>query len=162
MQIYSTNLKGPLKVSGYIDPDDTTEIRVFWNAPVFTTQTVYRAGDITRPSIDNGYYYQCSINGVSGINEPTWTQEETISGTVTFMAVPWNLWLMPRANISSSLWSSSNTDITLSSEFYNHYYTSVLVSNVPNTLMDFTLTNQISNENSEFLSRSFTYKINQQ
>lgn len=162
MQIYPPNLKGPLKVSGFIDPDDVTEIRVFWNAPTFSPLTVYRQGDITRPTVDNGYYYQCSTNGVTAASEPSWGQEETTSGSAVFIAVPWNLWLVPSANIANSQWISSNNNITLANSMHTNYYSAVLISTVPANLTDFTLTNQVTNQNNEKLTRSFTYKVNQQ
>jgi hypothetical protein len=161
MQIYSPTLKGPLKVSGFIDPDDITTIHVYWNAPEWSPRTVYRSGDITRPTSDNGYYYQCAINGVSGNTQPAWGQEETVSGTVTYTAVPWNLWLLPNENIANSTWSSSNTAMTLvdNSDLWKTFVT---LSNIPASLQEFTLTNQVTKNNNETLSRSFLYKINQQ
>lgn len=161
MQIYSPTLKGPLKVSGFIDPDDITTIHVYWNAPEWSPQTVYRLGDITRPTVDNGYYYQCAINGVSGATEPTWSQEETISGTATYTAVPWNLWLLPEEYITNSTWTSSNTAMTLVDDS-DLWKTAVTVSNIPASLQEFTLSNQVTKDNNETLSRSFLYKINQQ
>jgi hypothetical protein len=162
MQIYSPTLKGPLKVSGFIDPDDTTKISVYWNAPLFSAESVYRLGDVLRPTVDNGYYYQCTVNGVAGTSEPIWTQEETISGTATFTAVPWNLWLLPNQTIIDSIWAASNNIITLSQDTFNDYKSTVFVSTVPADLIDFELTNQIFKDNGESISRSFLYKVNQQ
>lgn len=162
MQIYSPTLKGPLKISGFIDPDDNTKISVFWGAPEFSTLTIYRQGDICRPSVDNGYYYQCTTNGVSGASQPIWGQEEVTWGTVIFKAVPWNLWLLPNETITNSTWLASNTSIDIDTNTYNDYKTTVFVSQVPNTLIDFQLTNQITKNNGEIISRSFLYKINQQ
>lgn len=162
MQIYSPTLKGPLKVSGFIDPDDVTDIHVFWNARVFSPLTVYRFGDITRPSEDNGYYYQCTINGVTGASEPDWGQEETVSGTVTFVAIPWNLWLLPDDEITSATWVASNNAITLSNQIDETYESKIQVSTVPKGLSEFTLTVQVEKTNGESLSRSFVYKVNEQ
>jgi hypothetical protein len=162
MQIYSPTLKGPLKISGFIDPDDTTQISVYWNAPEFSAESVYRLGDVLRPTVDNGYYYQCTVNGVAGTSEPIWTQEETISGTATFTAVPWNLWLLPNQTIIDSIWAASNNIITLSQDTFTDYKSTVFVSTVPADLIDFELTNQIFKDNGESISRSFLYKVNQQ
>jgi hypothetical protein len=161
MQIYPPTLKGPLKISGFIDPDDVTTVKVYWNAPVFSTLTVYRSGDVTRPSNDNGYYYQCSINGISGSSEPLWGPEETVSGSATFNAVPWNLWLLPNESIANSFWTCSNNDITLV-DSADQYKSSVTISTIPPNLTEFTLTNQVMKDNDETLSRSFLYKLNQQ
>lgn len=163
MQIYSPTLKGPLKISGYIDPDDKTKISVYWGAPVFSPDTVYHQGDVTRPTVDNGYYYQCTTNGISDTVEPTWNQEETQSGTVIFTAVPWNLWLLSDEFILDSFWTVSNTAIDISTHTFNDYKATVFVSNVPSNLVEFTLTNQVyKNRSGESISRSFLYKVNQQ
>lgn len=162
MQIYSPTLKGPLKISGFIDPDDVTKISVFWGAPVFSPSTVYRSMDICRPTTDNGYYYQCSTNGVSAATEPSWNQEESTSGSCVFSAIPWNLWLFPGESIDNSEWSVNTLDVTLNNDSFNEYQSVVFVSNVSANITEFVLTNQITKSNGEKLSRSFLYKINQQ
>jgi hypothetical protein len=162
MQIYSPTTKGPMKTAGFIDPDDNTKISVFWGAPTFSELTVYRLGDIARPTTDNGYYYQCTTNGVTGSIEPTWNQEETISGSVTFTAVPWNLWILPNEQITESTWVANNPDIILHDESFSDYKSNIYVSNVPATLTEFQLTNQVTKGNGEMMSRSFLYKVNQQ
>ena len=105
MEIYEATAKGPLKIPGYIDADDVTIITVFWGAPVFETDKVYREGDICRPTTDNGYYYSTTKNGVSASTEPTtWSQTSQVSGTVTFEAVPYDLLVLPDETITSSEW----------------------------------------------------------
>lgn len=163
MQIYSPTSKGPMKTSGFFDPDDKTKITVFWGAPTFSELTVYRMGDIVRPTIDNGYYYQCSVNGVTAATEPTaWGQEEITTGTATFIAVPWNLWILPGETITDSTWVANDLSITLSDQFFNEYKTMIFVSDVSPTLTEFELTNQVTKADGEMLSRSFVYKVNQQ
>lgn len=162
MQIYSPTTKGPLKIPGFIDPDDNTKISVYWGAPLFSPLTIYRAGDICRPLVDNGYYYQCTTNGTSGSAEPIWNQEEVTWGTVIFVAVPWNLWLLPGEIITVSTWSTSNNAIDIDTSTFNDYKATVFVSQVPATLSDFQLTNQVMKGNNETISRSFIYKVNQQ
>lgn len=162
MQIYSSTLKGPLKITGFMDPDDITKISVFWSAQVFSENTVYRLGDVLRPTLDNGYYYQCSINGKTANTEPLWNQEETTSGTAVFTAVPWDLWILPNEYITNSTWACSNTDIQLTNSNYTPETTTVTVSEIPAMLSEFELTNQVSKDNGESLSRTFVYKINQQ
>ena len=162
MQIYSPSAKGPLKISGFIDPDDNTKISVYWGAPVFSPNTVYRLGDITRPTIDNGFYYQCSTNGVSGSSEPKWDPEESISGGVVFIAVPWNLWIFPTEKITNSVWSTNIPQIDISVSNFNDYMTNIFVSNIPDTSTSFQLSNQVTKANGEKVSRTFLYKVYQQ
>jgi hypothetical protein len=161
MQIYSATLKGPLKMPGYIDPDDTTRISVFWKPLIFQTNIVYYLGDICKPSIDNGYYYQCSTAGRSGLIEPTWEQDTTTSGTVEFTAVPWDLWLKPAESISNSIWTSSE-NITLTNPTATDSITTILITPFANTILEFDLTNQVTKSGGETLSRTFKYKTNQQ
>ncbi len=162
MHSYSPTLKGPLKIPGYIDPDDITNITVFYGANIWSPNTVYRAGDICAPTVDNGYYYQCSINGVSGSTEPNWDQQETTSGTAAFNALPWDLYLLPDQYLTDSVWSSNNPDITLSDPGKSGMSTTVTVSTVPASLVEFEITNHVTKSTGESLSRSFLYKINQQ
>jgi hypothetical protein len=162
MQIYSPTTKGPLKITGYIDPDDNTKISVYWGAPLFSPLTIYRQGDICRPSTDNGYYYQCTTNGTSGSTQPTWNQEEVTWGTAIFAAIPWNLWLLPDEILTASNWVASNNAINIATSTFNDYKATVFVSQIPNTLVDFHLTNKVTKANGETISRSFVYKLNQQ
>lgn len=162
MQTYSATAKGPLKINGFIDPDDTTDIFAIYGPPLWHFSKVYRNGDIVKPTIDNGYYYICTSNGVSGANEPTWDTEETIDNTVTFTAVPWDLWLLPDETISTSSWTVDDSNISLSQNTHNDYSAKIRVSNVPASILQFTLTNQVTKNNGESLSRSFVYKVNQQ
>ncbi len=163
MKIYSANQKGPLKVQGFLDPDDITNVIVFWGSPVWTANTVYRIGDIAKPSVDNGYYYQCAINGKSDSREPKWEQsDDTVSGNATFTAVPWDLWLMPDEMITDSSWETNDNNVVLSHKTVNDFKTGVSVSCTSNTSIEFVLSNQVTKTNGEKLSRSFKYKFNQQ
>lgn len=106
METYAATQKGPAKFQGYIDPDDVTVVKVFWGAPTFATTAVYREGDICRPTTDNGYYYSCTVNGLSGATEPTtWGQTTQLSGTAKFAAVPYDLFVLPDETLSTSTWT---------------------------------------------------------
>lgn len=161
MQIYSASQKGPLKISGFIDPDDTTNISVFWGAPQWSANTVYRSGDVARPATDNGYYYKCTVNGVSGIQEPQWTQDTLTDNTVEFTAVPWDLWLLPDQSIINSVWTASE-GINLGNNIVTAISTSAVIMPYSNTIQEFQITNQVTKSNMEVLSRTFLYKSNQQ
>lgn len=163
MQIYQATQKGPLKMPGYIDPDDVTNVSVYWGAPPFGANVIYRIGDIVAPSTDNGYYYQCTVNGRSAAIEPTWTADEVTTGTATFIAVPWDLWLFPGEIITNSVWNVSDASITLTTQYSSDYNTSVYIQSFsPTALVEFELTNQVTKTSGEKLSRTFKYKINQQ
>ena len=161
MQIYQPTLKGPMKVSGYIDPNDTTNIGVFWGAPQWLPNTVYRIGYVVSPSIDNGYYYQCTTNGITGPTEPTWQQDDTDSGTAIFSPVPWDLWLIPNQTITSSSWSSDQI-VNLSNNYITATTTGTMIGPFSNTIAQFEITNIVTKNTGESLSRSFLYKTNQQ
>ncbi len=66
--------------------------------PVWDNNTSYnvspendkRIGDVVRPTVDNGYYYVCTTDGISGGTEPTWptTYFSTVGdGTVEWTAI---------------------------------------------------------------------------
>lgn len=168
MQTFAATQKGPLKIPGYIDPDDTTLITVFWGAPVFQASTVYRLGDICRPTVDNGYYYECTTPGKTAATEPTtWGQTTQTSGTAVFTAVNYDLWVLPTEQLQAeglvpaSEWTVTN-GITLSDEANDILTTSVKVSAVPADVTEFELTNQVRKSNGEILSRTFKYKVREQ
>lgn len=54
---------------------------------MWVAETVYEVGDTTRPPTDNGFVYECTVDGTSGASEPPWgtTQDDEFSdGTVTW------------------------------------------------------------------------------
>ena len=106
METFQATQKGPLAIPGYIDPNDIVTVKVYWGVPVFQADTVYRAGDVCRPTVDNGYYYECTTNGKSGATEPTtWAQTTQISGTVKFTAVAYDIFVLPDETVSTSTWA---------------------------------------------------------
>ena len=161
MQIYSPTQKGPMKISGFIDPNDITNISVYWGAQTFIANNVYRSGDVVSPSIDNGYYYTCKTNGVSGPTEPSWNQGDTKSGTTILTANPWDLWLLPSQSITNSIWSAS-ANVNIHSSAIDHSRTNTNIGPFDPSITEFELTNQVTKSNGESLSRSFLYKVNQQ
>lgn len=162
MQIYSATQKGPLKIAGYIDPDDVTKVTVYWAPITFTPDFIYRLGDICKPSVDNGYYYQCTTAGRTAETEPTWGQDTTTSGTVEFTAVPWDLWLLPDQTITASEWTISEAISLTNPTILYSTVTDIIINNFANTILEFELTNQVTKSNGEKLSRTFKYKTNQQ
>lgn len=104
--VFNDYQRGPLPIPGYIDPDAVEILKIYWGAPVFEVSTVYRLGDICRPTVDNGYYYECTTNGKSAATEPaTWGQVTQVSGTAKFTAIPFDLFVLPGEAITSSSWS---------------------------------------------------------
>lgn len=168
MTLYPADLKGPLKAEPYIDPDDVTVIRYDWGAPVFVANTVYREGMICRPTVDNGYYYKVKINGKSAATEPTsWGQVTQVSGTVTFTAVPYDLWVLPGQTLQdgdtlpASAWTATN-GVTLRGGAWDATSASIIVDPLPEGVNSFELTNKVRKNTGETLSRSVKYKVNDQ
>lgn len=167
MNIFQATQKGPLKVPGYIDPDDVTTVTVYWGAPVFAANTVYREGDICRPTTDNGYYYECTTNGVSSTEPTTWSQIKQTCGTAVFVAVPYDLWVLPGESlvgvdlVLASTWTATN-EVQLDAAAYDAVSTSVEIQPLPVGVTEFELTNQVRKSTGEMLSRTFKYKVNEQ
>ncbi len=66
--------------------------------PNWTASTAYtvsndndkRLGSIVKPTVDNGYYYKCTVAGTSSGSQPSWTAVEgalNIDGAVTWEAI---------------------------------------------------------------------------
>lgn len=167
MNVFQATQKGPLKVPGYIDPKDVTDVTVYWGAPIFIAETVYREGDICRPTVDNGYYYSCTTNGVSGTEPTTWSQSKQVSGTAVFTAVPYDLWVLPGETLVgqnltlASTWTATN-NVVLASSAYDAVSTSVVIQPLPVDVTEFELTNTVRKSTGEMLSRTFKYKVNEQ
>ncbi len=104
----------------------------------------YLLDDTVRPTIPNGYYYVCINAGISSAIEPTFTAKtnsKITDGTVTWLAVPWNLLLNTGDTITESTFTAS-TGVTLSDPTYNDGICSVKVLDT-GALALFTLTNHI-------------------
>ena len=159
MQIYPANQKNPLKIVGYVNPNDITQVAAFWGAPKFKTDCVYRKGDVTAPSKDNGYYYSCTVNGISGSTEPKWTEDPSdfqISGGATFQPIPWDLWLIPPEIITSSVWTSTKS-VPMSGDEFTDTFSYTSFGPFDTSISEFKLTNKITKSTGETLSRTFAY-----
>jgi hypothetical protein len=169
MLVFAAEAKGPLKVPGYIDYDDVTTIKVYWGAPVFATETVYREGDICRPTVDNGYYYSCTTNGKAAATEPTtWGQVTQTSGTAKFEAVPYDLFVLPGEQLSTldvdrpaSAWVASDL-VTIGNATNDFVSTTIEVQAIPDGVTSFTLTNHVVKGDGQEREKSFTYKVRDQ
>jgi hypothetical protein len=179
MQAYSATAKGPLKADSYIDKDDITAIQIFWGAPLFAANTVYRLGDIIRPTVDTGYYHECTKSGKSS-TEPTWTQTKTTAGTAVFTAVSFDLWVLPEEALEAdnvavppvpaSAWAALDVspDVTtpatipLASAVNDTVSSSVFVGPIPSGVTVFELTNRARKSNGETLSRTLQFKVHEQ
>lgn len=54
---------------------------------LWTPETAYSPGDMVRPPDDNGFVYECTVGGTSGVGEPVWgvVQDATFAdNTVTW------------------------------------------------------------------------------
>jgi len=161
MQTYSATLKGPLVTVGYIDPQDTTPIEVFWGAPVFVPNSIYLKDSIMRPAVANGYYYKCVTTGLAGEAPSIWDIKRVTSGQAVFKAISYDLFISYDEIILSSAWEATQ-GVTLVSEAFDTERTGVVVAAIPNGVTSFQLTNQVVKTGNMPLSRTFVYTINQQ
>jgi len=168
MNVYSETTRGPLRLPGFIDANDVTTISFFWGAPVWAADTVYREGDICRPTVDNGYYYQCITPGRTSATEPaSWSQTEQVSGTAVFEAHNYDLFVLPGETLQSSgdvlasVWTVSG-GATLSGAANNDMVTSVDVSVIPAGVKTLTLTNRVRKIDGEMRERSIVLVVNEQ
>lgn len=162
MQIYTSTLVGPLEVLEPIDPDDSTPIEVFWGAPVFVPGEIYLRDSIMRPLVPNGYYYKCTISGITGAIEPSASDIKTfISGYAKFKALSYDLFLSWEDEILSSSWEVTD-GVTLTAQAHDTVRTGVVISSIPTGVTSFTLTNQVFKTGSIPLSRSLLITVHEQ
>lgn len=128
--IYPSTQKGPLKVSGYHDPDSIRPIEIGLRPETWQTATVYKyidgeTFDIVYPTTYKGYAYYCINTGKSGATEPTWNlghltvTTEYESGQESGLA--WKAvsdpYMPPTVGIGSVTFSATN-GVTLSNTSY--------------------------------------------
>jgi len=122
----STRPNGTLRQSATaIEPtivDWTAKCLNFWQ-PAFA----YTAGQHVRPTVANGFEYQCTTGGQSdGDKEPSWNQAAVIGATVTDGSVVWTCCALSasglRKTISGSTWPNVPTGITLSGQSITNSY----------------------------------------
>lgn len=155
--------KKKLKISRPHDPDSKKLYGFMYKPPVFAAGVAYRK-DLTAvlPSTFNGFYYAVSSNGISSTEPTTWATEKgelTTSGTVTFKAVEYTLFLGDAETITASTWSITDS-IPLTLESYTPAGTTqVMVGNIPAGVKSFTLTNHVTKSTGEEEDHSLVVSV---
>jgi hypothetical protein len=157
MIIYSALTQGPLPVPGYIDPDDKFPVEIFWGAPTFIPGNIYLIDSIVKPTVDDGYYYKCTKTGRTDATEPVWSTS-TITGNARFTAISYDLFVLSDETITSSVWAVSD-GVTISSPSADDNRTGVMISLIPDNLVHFDLTNQVTKTGGKQLSKTLRYFI---
>ena len=160
MQEYLATTKGPLITVGYIDKDDTTPINVYWGAPTYVADVIYKVGDIVKPTVASGYYHKCVKTGLAS-TEPVWTNKKTTSGEAVFKAISYDLFVNYDEILSDSTWSVTQGVTTVNPAMEDER-TSVTISAIPGGVTSFELTNQVTKSTGTILSRSFKFTVNEQ
>lgn len=160
---YSASRNSPLELKEAHDPDS----KIYYNFSykpvswVATTASI-RKVSVVRPTVNNGHYYICTSGGITGGTEPTWPtiKGDTVEdGDVTWKAYDWGFLLAYGETIAASTWTADNANITLASSSFTDEGTQILVSDVPSTITEFTLTNHITTSTGEEWDRSVTVPV---
>lgn len=173
-QVYRCSQTKPLSLAAPQDPNAEEYYTFQYRAPTWIANTAYieklncdEAGDLVMPLTRNGFLYECVSSGITDAGEPAWptVRDGTVDdGTVQWKAIPdaFNL-LSPAEVIQSSEWEVDNSEILLIDEGVSGGRTYVKVTNVPNTIEVFTLTNRITilreGGVNEILDRSLKIKV---
>jgi hypothetical protein len=148
-------------MSAILDPDDVIAVRVYYSAPPFEANVVYREGMVVAPTVDNGYYYVCTVNGKAGSTEPTWTQSKVTSGTAVFTATPYDLWVLPTETLTASEWTATIAGV-LSQQQHDDQVASVWVGPLPSGTTEVSLTNSVTKSTGEKINRTLKFKVGEQ
>jgi hypothetical protein len=138
--------------------DDVLLVRVLWGAKEFSTETVYKEGDLVRPSDNNGLHYKCDQTGVSGSVDIDFLAAQAVSGGCRFSLSKLNLVVAPGEHIVESIWAATG-GVMLGESAFTAEETSVPISKIPTLTTKFTLTNRITKDTGERVSYALVYKI---
>lgn len=162
---YSATAKNGYKFEAPFDPAAKKTVGIIYKPPVWTGSTVfyYRAEDdydVVVPTVFKGVYYKVVNPGLSGITEPTWPTtigSRVVDGTVIWEAVAYNL-LPNEETIAESTWAASEA-VTLSGSNNTGRATYVTVSDIPEGVLRFTITNHIVKNNGEEDDITLIFKV---
>ena len=87
-------------------------------AKVWTASTIYLTDEVVRPKRANGFQYRASSDGQSGPSAPNFTARDgalVADGTVVWVAEAIDNASL-RATIAASVWTASDTSVTISDE----------------------------------------------
>jgi hypothetical protein len=127
------------------DPNEKVYYSFGWGVQPWLAGLECLVDDVRRPSIPNGFYYVCEDPGVSGNTEPDWDNTAgslTVDNTVGWRAIPYDV-MLRHGDTFTSTWSVNHQDIILDETGSDNGITWVRVSNVPDDLLSFTLSNRI-------------------
>ncbi len=86
--IYEASRSAPLPYKYVHDPDSKVYYSFRYRAPAWSSDTAKKEvsglgdiGDVVRPSVPNGFFYECTSGGITGATEPVW-------GTLTNASPP--------------------------------------------------------------------------
>lgn len=86
--------------------------------PIWTASTVQYSGDIVRPLIPNGYYYECTVAGTTDTTEPTWPT--TPNATVTDNTVTWTCRTDDDVDHAATAWYHANFALYATAQYARH------------------------------------------
>lgn len=172
-EVYGCGQSGPKQISAPHDPDSEEVYTFQYRAPVWEANKQYLEktcgdrGDLAVPSVGTGYLNEAVSSGISGDVEPDWatvTDEQTVDGTVLWQAIPDAFNNLSHGDvITQSAWEISVPGVTLSDEGVFGGITKVKVSEVPQDITEFVLTNLVSvtrvGGDTEVISRSIKVKV---
>jgi len=151
--IYEATRKKPAKLEIYHDPDSEIFYGFTYRPKPWAQEVEYiqstaqsALGDLVRPSVPNGFFYGVISGGISDIVEPEWPckkGETIVDGCVEWMTYTYDLLIRTDAVILSSVWEVSDDNIILLNDVLTDGETAVKVTEVPDTLDAFTLTNRV-------------------
>lgn len=168
---YSATQKGPYRVPGYHDPDDSRLIGITFRPDVWQADTTYYHNDddnydVVIPTTFAGRYYRCASPGKShATTEPTWTfvdGEETTDGSTGLIWLPVDYNLMPPTETVSLVTFTADpaATVTLSNTSYTDTSCQFMIDPfTAGTLKTFDVTCHVTKSNTEEFDVTLRFKI---
>lgn len=127
---------------GVFDKDNDSIITIIIRPADWQANTEYLLDQVVMDPVPNGFYYKVTSPGISDGVVPTFgttVDSKTISGSVEFTAVAYNLFLNTGETITSVVWVADNS-VTLSNETISGGVANALVDTIPDATESFTVT----------------------
>lgn len=145
------------------DPDSSRLYTFIMRPDIWRANTIYyERRAIVIPAAFNGFYYLAHSGGKSGDTEPQFPcrrGKAVADGCVEWVAIPYDMYLLPGRNIQSADWSADNANVTIGTPVTDADKTEALISDIPASADNVTITIHFTYDDATYDDRSFIIPV---